>query len=362
MAFSSLFSCSGVKENSEEMTYSFEIEKDNVFIDIPSTTSPNLTYPVLWDSLGDEYFAAYNFQVHGLDIFNLSQRIYVKQVKFSTEGPDFVSSVQAISIWSEGIFLVVNDAYITLVNFDGRVIDRLSINTESSDFTGFDFSSGRLLVNRHSGLQFSGRQKTILMEAYLFAGDSNLGEGFILVELDIENRTIGVVDIPYESSLLNVEESYGELNGLNFLKLENRLVLNRKFSSEVFIWKGGKLQSRNVLSSFTVNEIQPFSRANGVTRESRQEYELKSSKFFPLVFDPNRELYYRLHRSQLENINDQADFYITVMDVDFQKIGELLFPEGYYIFPIVSREGLLFLAFNKHDDRVELLNINVQLN
>ncbi|MGW8122886.1 DUF4221 family protein [Roseivirga echinicomitans] len=97
------------------------------------------------------------------------------------------------------------------------------------------------------------------------------------------------------------------------------MVLNHKYSSEVFIWKGGKLQSRNVLSTFIVNVIQPFSRANGVTRESRQEYELKSSKFFPLVFDPNRELYYRLHRSQLENINDQADFYITVMDVDFQK-------------------------------------------
>ena len=356
-----LSSCTGRGGNDSTETYSFEVERESVFIDIPFSTSPSLTYPVLWDSLGDEYLVAYNFQIHGLDVFNLSKRVYLKQIKLETEGPNFVSSVQAISIWSNEMILIVNDSYVTLMNFDGEVVDRLIINKLDSDFTGFDFSHGRLLVNRYSGLQFDKRAKTIMMEAYLFDSNNDLGNGFLLVELDVEQKNIEVIDIPYKPSLLYPEVGYGELNGLNFLRLENSLVLNHKFSSEVFLWKKGKLESRKVLSSFTVNKAEPFSR-NGVARESRHEYDLKSVKFFPLVFDPIRKLYFRLHRSQLETIDDSADFYVTVMDSDFRKIEEIPFSKGYYIFPIVSREGLLFLAFNKHDNQIELLNIKCQLN
>jgi hypothetical protein len=90
---------------------------------------------------------------------------------------------------------------------------------------------------------------------------------------------------------------------------------------------------------------------------NRIRYGLASAKFFPLIFDPIDELYFRIVRTQSEDINADSNFFLSIMDKNFLGIHELEFPKGFYIFPFVSKEGLFFFSYNQHDDHLELLNL-----
>jgi hypothetical protein len=66
-------------------------------------------------------------------------------------------------------------------------------------------------------------------------------------------------------------------------------------------------------------------------------------------------IFFRIHKGPYSEEIQREPFYLIVADPDFNKLQEFLFPENYYISPIISKEGLMFIAFNKHDDQLELL-------
>lgn len=277
----------------------------------------------------------------------------------STTGPDFVESVRAFSIYDQNTLLIGSDQYITFITLDGEVTKRLRINDLNSDFSGFDFSNGRLTVNKYSGLQYNGQNKTMLMEVYYFSKRQGFAVNPIIVSLDLEELVIKEFTIPNELS--RKEGNYGELRGVNFWRTPDELIVNYKSSSDVVVQKSQNIVSYQMRSKHTTDDAKPIINNSGSLNVTMFEHQVRSSNFYTVIKDQNKGQYYRIHKSPTKEMQDEEEFHLSIASDDFEKYMEIPFPSGYYIFGIPSKEGLLFMAYNKYDDKVELVNYRFEL-
>jgi len=333
----------------------FHVLVDTVFIDVPAFTSPNLISLFTAKIENTEHLIGYNYQNHSIDIYNLKNRVYKTTIPLKRDGPDFVSGVRALDLYSDEQFIIADDYHLTLLDFNGQVLERFSINIENSELKGFDFLEGRVMVNRNSGLQYDPSNQSLILEAYFFRPFDPLIHSPYLTEVNLKEKAISLIDLPDLSSRFVYENNYGELRGINFLRIGDSLILNPKFSSDVHLVTNGESSSYQLRSSYTDNLAEPLKLMNGSLSESRVQHQLKSVQFYPMVWDPFQELFYRAHKSQLDDLNQESEFFLTIADKDFRKVLEFKLPEGYYIFPIIASDGVLFSAFNKHDDKLELI-------
>ncbi|MFY0591347.1 DUF4221 family protein [Roseivirga sp.] len=343
----------------QESVSGFSISKFIFEVDLPPSVSPNLSLPFIWFEEEDEFLAAYSYTDHSIVIINLSQRAFVNKVRLITEGPDFVQSVRAISIWDKNTLLIGGNDYITLITLEGKVIRRLLINNTDSDFTGFDFTVGRLSVNKYSGLQYSPSDKSILMEVYYFTKQSDAEVNPLMVSLNLETLHIEQNSVPVK--LFRTAGNYGELRGVNFWRNNDVLTINYKSSSQVLIKNSMGESIFSMKSNNTPNDAGPIEVMSGSSNVSIFEHQVRSANFYPVITDNYRNLFYRIVKGENINFEDDEDFYLSVASKDFVEYMEIPFPKGYYIFGIPSKEGLMFIAYNKHDDKLELVNYRFEL-
>lgn len=126
-------------------------------------------------------------------------------------------------------------------------------------------------------------------------------------------------------------------------------------SSQVFVMNQGTTKSLDLESKWSDNLAQPIKDFSKGTDLARYMHKTKEVNYFPLTYDRYRNLFYRIHKSSIQTTEESPKFYLSVIDSSLEKLAEFRFAEGYYIFPIVTKEGLMFSAINKHDDKLELI-------
>ncbi|WP_236017522.1 DUF4221 family protein [Roseivirga sp. E12] len=324
-------------------------------IELPKSTSSTLSRPALIEVEGVEYLIFYNRLDHSLSLINLSKRKYVKKIDLTREGPNFISDVRSMTFLTESVVLVESHNYLTKINIEGTVLQRLSINSQSRDMNGLDQGVFELRGNQYTGLQYSPSDSSIVMEINsLERVQPQKYRGSKLAKVYLDKRLIVPLDIGFPLDYSRLDGDYGAMGGIGYYRKGQDIVYNFEMSSDVFLSTnktGYKLES-----AYTQNFAQPIKDFSSGFNMSRVEHQIKSLTFYPVIFDPNRKLYYRLHRGEVLSVDDDPVFYLIFSDSNFEKVREIQFPQNYYIYPIVSREGLMFVAFNKHDDKLELLS------
>ena len=329
------------------------LKVDTLRIEVPEFTSANLVQSSSWHSSGEDYLVGYNYLDHSLSILNISSRFYDRRIKLRFEGPNFVEEPKAVSYIGSKHFLLVSDNYISILNYDGQVVNRYRINHISSIFEGMDFDKGRILFNRNSGLQFDQKNMTFMAEAYLF--DSGIKTGWYIALIDLNDLKIKLISLPKFKSKRE-EESFGDLNRINYSRQGDTILVNPKFSSEIVLLVANNDSFHfNLNSNLTSNKSLPLTGdKNGFS--SRQLHRSKSVEFYGVASDLKSNYYLRVHSGPSVDLNEEKDFYMMFFDKSFEKYVEIPFPKGYYIKPLSAHSGLMFMAFNKYDEIVELIH------
>ena len=343
----SLVSCNNQEGNGFDLD---DLVIDTINIQLPIYTSANLIQPFLWTEDEFEWLVGYNYLDHSISVFNLTKRQYFKQIKLEENGPNFVDTVSGIAFYGANTLILSSVKYITLINFDGKVLDRIRLNNSSSELNGFDFTSGRMDVIRHSGLQFESESGEILLGAVKREYDGQVKK--YIAAINISTRAVRLIDLPdFESRKKG--ERFGNIEGFSFNRIDDGLIVNPRFSSELVLLDDG--QSRYyVNSSFVVNKSAPFT--NGSAEYSNIiEHQNSTVEFFPVFRTFDKKMFFRIHKGGLDKVSQKQPFFLIYADKGFNKLHEQSFPESYYIIPIISKEGLMFMAFNKHDDKLELI-------
>lgn len=344
---SCLFACVPASDNGIGIT---DVVIDSLYVQLPINTSANLIQPTIWKEGKSELLGAYNYLDHSLSVINITDRRYEVQIRLKENGPDFVDAVNGLAYCGENRLLVSSIRYLTSIDFEGNVLDRVRLNDTSSDLKGFDFTVGRLEVSRHSGLQFDANSGEILLSAIVREADGLFRR--YVASVNVLTKRVRLTEIPnFESRKQG--EYFGNLNGFHFRRLDGGFIVNPSFASELVLLSND-YSHLFIRSSVTDNKASAYNRqsdkfANVV------EHHIESVEFYPVFSSYDQSYFFRVHKGPLDQNTDKEPFYLIVTDKKFNKLLEQPFPENYYITPIVSREGLMFVAFNKHDDKLELI-------
>ncbi len=342
--------------NSPEELGSIEYLVESIYIDLPENVSPNLGNPCILESDVGELLATYSYQDHSLVIFNLSDRNFKRKISLKNEGPSFVENVSAIDFYDKETIIIAGNNYLTLIDLDGVVLRRIGININKGDLMGVDFSRIELRSNQYSGLQFSHSEKTILMEVNSLQRESaHTRSGSKIAKVYIDKDSVALLNIDYPEHLASLEGDFGELAGIGFDRVKEGVLYNFGMSSDFFLKRGDSVSRFNLRSNVNEEVLEPIRDFSEGMNMARIRHQMTAGAFYPVAFDSMNNLFYRIHGAKTRNIDVPTEFFLMVYDERSGSALELRFPDGYYIFPVFSREGLMFVAFNKHDDKLELI-------
>lgn len=361
VSFSLLFCFVACNKKQKVNSGGVQVYADTLVIDIPSFTSSNLVRPTVWQEDQIEYLAAYNYLDHSLSIFNLTDETYFKRTSLDRQGPHFVDAIGAMSFDVDSkCFIVVNYQWITLINLEGKVLKRLKINNGTqNDLEGIDFEEYELYYNQYSGLQFDQVSKKFLLGvASLNRRHPQRDTTSRLAEIDLTNNSIVPLDIKMSNDFTELPGDYGELTRIGFWRKGSGIVFNFAMSAKVFIKESDSLMVYDNESTLLDNLAQPM-KGGGSWNKNRIEHQLYSQAFYPMVYNKHQDIYGQVQKT--DSRSSSEDYYgLFFYDEHLNLIREIEFPENYYIFSIVSKRGLMFMSFNKHDDKLELVRYNLR--
>ncbi|MFT6216447.1 MAG: hypothetical protein ACJAS3_002860 [Roseivirga sp.] len=339
----------------------FQINSELLTIELPGSTSANLIKPSILNVDSVEYLACYNYQDYSISVFNLTQRSYFKRIELEREGPNFISTVGSISIIAMDSILVVNNNFITLINFEGLVIDRMGINFSAQDLSNLNFSEIELVYNQYSGLQYDSSDGSILLEVrWLGRNQQKSSNKPTIAKVNFFDRKIEYLNVDISDDFLVPDGFYGDLSRLGFWRMDSSFIYNSGLSSSIYFFNEVNMERRVIPSDHINDFVAPMSRGLALSNEYRIGYEIKSEQFYTIAFDPYRNFLYRVHRGALEEENTNADFYLVIASLESETIMEIPFPADYLVYPIISQEGLMYMAYNKYDDRLEILKLKIE--
>lgn len=205
-------------------------------------------------------------------------------------------------------------------------------------------------MSRISGLQFDLASGEVLLRGSKRELDGQFNK--YIASIDVSAKTVRLTKIPgFEAR--NPGEYFGNINGFHFRRLNSDLIVNPRFASE-FVLLSDNPAHLFIKSSITRNKAPVYSSQSN-KYANIIEHHLKSVEFYPMFSSYDQSCFFRIHKGPLDQNTEKEPFYLIITDEKFNKLLEEPFPGNYYIIPIISNEGLMFMAFNKHDDKLELI-------
>lgn len=169
---------------------------DTLLITLPLNVSASLIRPHLFTLDTDELIVAYDYLDHSISILNLSKRAYSKKINLVKDRPDFIESVGAMAVLDQGSIIIASMNYLTIMNFDGKVLEMFSINTSRNDLEGFDFLKFELDYSQYSGLQYDSKRGSILMQiSSMVRSKPQEYEGSRIAEVGLREKNIRQLEV-----------------------------------------------------------------------------------------------------------------------------------------------------------------------
>lgn len=220
-----LFGCTG-REPSK--TLGFEAPSiDTLYVPLPVNVSPSLIFPHVFIQGGREQVLFYDHFDHSFSVIDVSERLVVKKISLTKDGPDFVESVGSMTVLGDNRIAVAGMNFITVMNFEGKVSERFSINSQRSDLNGLDFDMFELEYNQYSGLQYDPNSESLLFNINpLKRSEPQRYAGSKVAEVSLSNRIIRPVAIFTPSRYQSLDGDYGELVKVGVLRQNDKFVYN----------------------------------------------------------------------------------------------------------------------------------------
>ena len=328
---------------------------DTILIDISGFELPTYYYfSHFYDtSINQMVFVGYNHFEHSYDFFDLKNAKLMKKTLLNTEGPDGIVNSPEFCFIAHDTILISENQFVYKISLDGNVFlkkSKAEIQKEN------DFLFGRGLEVRspaNSIAYFNGRSFFHILPINAGYWEKEFYEGPVLASVNLENGLVHFLDIRYPKGA-SADRLFGYLLKPYMMVYKDNLIFNYPFSSKVYKYncKSGDTQEFDIRSGITNNESKPFTYSANSGRLDQLKHFLNSLHFHKLVYDPWRNLFFRVHTSELKTPDDitSREIYLCVFDTLFNKIGEFPLDKGlFYNNYFATEDGLLFQVNNIDD-------------
>jgi len=346
------FSCIEKKSNKSYKHFDNNIVKNNsvnissedVRIPIDSITYPSYsTYQNV--SINDtSYLAGYNEKTHSIDVFDLNKKEFYKHIKLDNQGPNGISRVADFYIhdW-DSIFVFVARKL--------HLIDSVGLVKNSFNLSEYEKKlKGTVTTGLGFRLYYSINRNSVFFKYVPRDVKYGSKEYFLkpfIAEFNLTNDTMSLLPVKYSKYIMNNYIGYLSRPYVSFFKDKIYYCFNGESNIYSYNLKTNKTDIYGGRSKYSKNLAKPIPR--NWSSDKKDKHRLKGVQFFNVIYDPYRDLFYRLHFGNMNNNNGtfrDKSLYMMVFNEDFKlfrekKLNNYTYrPEFYGI----SREGLFLNA------------------
>lgn len=349
------FSCKNdFNEDSYKKTLTFSI--DTISININDYQLFDYTYYSIYETDSLAYFYGYNQPLHSIDKFSLKGEKFLKSIPLNPDGPNSVDIPFDFYVHNEdSIFYYGSNYSLDIIDESGVIINS-NLLESTRNFTKLaEQNVGFLAHPIYHKLYFDSKINSVFFHSYSVESIPNNSKYYqtpILVEINLE--TAEVIDYPfYFPNPYQKEGEYlGEYMNPNIVVEDSLIIFSFPNSPVINVYdrKLDKLVSKEIKSRFTKNSVEPLPSETYSEIHLRLNHLIENPYFFRTLFDPYKNLYYRIHRGEhpnpdlsLGNYNlSYTRDYLSVFDSDFNLLEEIELPAKTYnaLLFFVTNEGL----------------------
>ena len=335
--------CSNCSTNQKEKGTE-ETEIKNLVIPVTDTylqtyIAPFL-YPVIYNEGGKDYMVAYNEKIHTIDLFNLTDKKTERQIQLSNDGPNRIGTPFGLGYY-KGLIVIKDQGHYSLLDTTGIIQKKCKydeLDTKAAGFQSFKphqrlwFMYNFMPLDINNGMTgFSYYPPEI--------NDSPVTHPLLIGILSLETGQTETIEIPHPT-YFKQQNKWGALNDLNFCLNGDLVVYNFAGSSWIYAYNRKTQETAEYeIKSMHIDNLQfPEKDAD------ENEVAIQAGYYFPLQYDPYRNVYWRLSIGPTRRRADYSNriFTLTRISADFKEFKEIQLPDTKHFFTnlLIGKNGL----------------------
>ncbi len=325
------------------------VEDETIYFPIDSATNYNTLYLTTYhDSLSGRRYLVYQADgKNSIQFYDFDSRKLVKEIVFSKFGPHGIPRVTGFYVFNPDLLLVLSGHARKLYLADGR----------ARVLQTYSLLKGDESAATSMALFTTGNEPFIVGDTlYLHAlpDRSPYYRGYHIQRIDLRTG--------HHEYMGRFPDIYEKLGGWHNMfthvykyydKSAGRLISSH--SGSRYLYAGplaNTLRERYYAGSRYFDDAAPIKQ----DFDNTNYHYLTQNLYRQILYDPYRQVYYRLARLAIEPFNEHGAYRkiedqpltIIILNKELQKIGETLLPEGKYFYRtlFVEKEGLYIAATN----------------
>ncbi|OEK06371.1 DUF4221 family protein [Roseivirga misakiensis] len=353
-----------VKASSQEGELVFKV--DTVKVDIGDQISYTYFRFDTYEEEGRFYFVKYQGSQHALLFYDLEKRRLSKTIALEKAGPNGIGTLQNFHVHNLDSIFVFDAGNMKVLSEDAEVFFSMNLFSQLPQGVLIDFASPE------SKPFYSSKLNRVILENSLRrnATAEEKNQPF-LAAINLESKSFELIGPQHAPFMKNAKVGYGSYQGISFTNHENLIFYNYPVSSKVYSYdlltKENKAFNGNVSS--IPNQASEFK--NAASQAFINAYRFETAIFYNIIYDPYKELFYRLHRTgkpydpAVRNTIQNTRFYVSVFGREMNFIKEIevaqntysqytafVGPEGLFLnasfkeFPLLEEDKMIFHVYD----------------
>lgn len=297
---------------------------DTIKIDVDDQTSYQYNRFTTFDNGNDFYLITYNRLIHRLEFFSIKGKKLSRSISLERGGEHGIGDIQNMHVRSLDSIFVFDAGNMKIINERGEVSFSLNLFEKSGNHfrpSFADFMSKPFFNEK--------RNSVIFHNALNRTTSAELINPFI-VELDMETREFKALDFLHEEFFLENKGAFGPYAQVNVTPVNDEMIIyNYQIESSIF-----RQNTNGNSSRWFDGAVETISRQANTFTDSQDygsvtKYRHETAQYYNVLYDPFRQLYYRIHRTgkpfdkSERNVLRNTIFYLSVFDSDLKFLKEL---------------------------------------
>ncbi|GMQ26295.1 hypothetical protein Aoki45_29770 [Algoriphagus sp. oki45] len=325
------------KTQSENLNPALVSSGEYISLSLDDSTSNISTGYQYFDAGEREFFFNLIWESNTLQVYDLSSGNKIKSLSFEAEGPSGVGDVFAFHVHSLDSIFLFSPPFgqrFHLANLEGQILKKFEYEIPEGGGSAFVHNAFMISppVLEGSKLAVNHRFPQNMRE---LTGEKLAGQSFGY-QIDLSTG-----ETEYFAHLYPNDYLTSGLKSVDFSRAQgkNQIVYSLVGDHRVFVASSFEEEWKSVIAkSQFLDEALPSFNADAVYEEF-QSYAFSSSRYGSILFDPYREVYYRiafptLSEASIADIrslgNALGPFVVMVLDSDLKVITEKKFESGKY--------------------------------
>lgn len=302
---------------------------------------------------GENIFFGYNKKLHSIDMISLSKKRPLKQIKLSKDGPNSIGLLVVGIAYFEGSILVDDSSYYYKIDMDGNVLSKISKNELLGSLVK-DYTFNKVMPIMWIGYRFlliDPIKGEFAVTLYPFNNSDNTLPLYVAV-ISIDSwKVTSLIKVPFPNFIKKEGDMY-ELNVLNAILVNNKMVYNYPASSKIFVYD--RIVKDLKVIDFETKLSKSFNKPIDKFGVDKSRASMFFGYYYPLYYDAYRDVFWRLNVGEINERGKYLNRSYTLSRItgNFLEYKEIELPSDLLDTEVIIMKDRVLFGFNEWSNKL----------